>query len=274
MLEIPESTTIGVQADNELVGKKIKKVINATSPHSFTFYNGDPSGYAALLEGRTIISAKGHGAFVTLDMDNDVHLTVGDGTNMKYCAAGEPHPQKHQLLLILDDNSDLVFTVSMYGAIYAYKGKFENPYYVGSIEKVSPLDDAFDRAYFMNLFTGLKKSVSAKAFLATGQRIPGLGNGVVQDILFNAGVNPKRKISTLSDFEKDELFHSLKFTLESMTEKGGRDTEKDLFGNKGGYKTILSKNTYKDPCPVCGTDIVKEAFLGGTVYYCPACQKL
>jgi formamidopyrimidine-DNA glycosylase len=59
-----------------------------------------------------------------------------------------------------------------------------------------------------------------------------------------------------------------------MAEKGGRDTEKDLFGNAGGYKTLLSKNTYKNPCPNCGNTIVKEAYLGGAIYFCPVCQPL
>jgi formamidopyrimidine-DNA glycosylase len=59
-----------------------------------------------------------------------------------------------------------------------------------------------------------------------------------------------------------------------MTDLGGRDTEKDMFGHMGGYKTILSKNTLKNPCPNCGNEIVKEAYLGGAVYFCPTCQPL
>jgi formamidopyrimidine-DNA glycosylase len=31
---------------------------------------------------------------------------------------------------------------------------------------------------------------------------------------------------------------------------------------------------YEDACPKCGGTIVKEAYLGGAVYYCPVCQKL
>ena len=107
-----------------------------------------------------------------------------------------------------------------------------------------------------------------------GLYIPGFGNGVLQDILFNSGINPKRKISTISDFEKEDLFHDFKFNLHSMPDKGGRDTEKDLFGKAGGYKTIFSKNTYKNPCPNCGGTITKEAYLGGSVYYCQTCQPL
>ena len=65
----------------------------------------------------------------------------------------------------------------------------------------------------------------------------------------------------------------LKSTLEEMTRRGGRDTEKDLYGALGNYRTILSKNTYHAPCPICGERIQKEAYLGGSIYYCPHCQR-
>lgn len=274
MIEIPESATISEQAAGILTGKRIAKVVNATSPHKFTWYNGDPEAYPGLLEGLSIETVNGYGAFVDVVLEDEVHLLIGDGTNMRYYRAGEKQPVKHQLLVELDDGSFLAFTVAMYGAIYAFRGEFDNPYYQGSIHKLNPLDERFDEAYFEQMIGGLKKDLSAKALLATEQRIPGLGNGVVQDILFNAGIHPKRKVSTLSDLEKTDLLYSMKGTLSGMTELGGRNTEKDFFGNWGGYKVLLSKNTYKEPCPNCGHEIVREAYLGGTVYYCRECQKL
>lgn len=274
MLEIPESTTIAHQAENILVGKVITKVVEASSPHRFTWYSGDVKKYASLLIGRPIESAIGHGAFVSLCCDNDVRVSVSDGVNLKYYPSIESHPKKHQLLIEFDDKSFLAFTVSMYGCIYALKGISDHPYYRGSLEKLSPLDDDFDEEFFEKLFASTSKDISIKALLATEQRIPGLGNGVLQDILFKAGLNPKKKISTIDDLQKSDLFHTLKFTLESMTEKGGRNTEKDFYGNKGGYECLLSRNTYKEPCPNCDDTIVKEAYLGGSVYYCPTCQQL
>jgi formamidopyrimidine-DNA glycosylase len=274
MLEIPESRTISLQAGETLTGRKIKEVINATSPHKFAFFCGDPAGYIKLLTGRQIRSTKGHGMFVDIYFDENTNLTIGDGTNMRYYSPKEQRPDKHQLLLVFDDGSCVAFTVAMYGGIWAYKGKFDNKYYQGSLSSISPLEYAFNEVFFDNIFKNTTKDISMKALLATEQRIPGIGNGVLQDILFNAGIHPKRKKSTLSDFQKAELFHCLKVTLKSMTDKGGRDTEKDLFGHIGGYKTILSKNTLKNPCPNCGNSIVKEAYLGGAVYFCPTCQKL
>ncbi len=53
----------------------------------------------------------------------------------------------------------------------------------------------------------------------------------------------------------------------------GSFVEKRYIFAPGGYKTLLSAKTYKDPCPVCEGDIIKQAYLGGSVYYCPSCQK-
>lgn len=274
MLEIPETQTIAYQAESILLGKTISTVVEATSPHSFTWYNGEPKDYAKILVGKTIQETQGHGAFVSLHCDADSCIAISDGVNMKYYTSAEKHPKKHQLLVEFTDDSFLAFTVSMYGSIVAYKGTYPNPYYQGSLTKLSPLDDAFDENFFEKLFREQTKDISIKALLATEQRIPGLGNGVLQDILFKSGLNPRRKISTIDDLTKGDLFHCLKFTLESMTEKGGRNTEKDFYGNKGGYECILSKNTWKEPCINCGSNIVKEAYLGGSVYYCPHCQRL
>ena len=138
----------------------------------------------------------------------------------------------------------------------------------------SPLADAFDRAYFDRLFDAEAPTLSAKAFLATKQRIPGLGNGVLQDILWTAKIHPKRKMAELSPGDIDRMFAAVKSVLREMTAKGGRDTERDLFDHPGGYTTILSKFTVDRPCPACGTIIEKEPYLGGSIYVCEGCQKM
>jgi formamidopyrimidine-DNA glycosylase len=141
-------------------------------------------------------------------------------------------------------------------------------------EKPSPLADSFTNEYFRSIALGEKNSLSIKALLATEQRIPGLGNGVLQDILFNAGVNPKMKIGNLDSGELDKLFSCIRDTLRLMADQGGRDTEKDLYGREGGYRTVMSAKNLGSPCPKCGEAIVRQAYMGGNVYFCPSCQKL
>lgn len=274
MIEIPESRTIACQICQTLRGRTLTGVFAATHPHRFTWWAGDPHAYPALLTGRRIVSAAGCGAFIILELDDDTRLALSDGVNLRLCVEQAAVPNRYQLLLTLDDGRFWVITVAMYGGILAFKGTLDNPYLQGAVEKPSPLDEAFDADHFERLRADSRANLSVKAFLATEQRIPGLGNGVLQDILFRAGIHPKRKMNTLGDAAFENLFRVLKSLLAEMTRLGGRDTEKDLFGNPGGYRVLLSKNTWSEPCPRCGGGIVREAYMGGTVYFCPACQPL
>ncbi len=274
MIELPEATVLAKQINETVTGKRIKKVVAAQNPHKFAWYYGDPQKYDGLLAGKVIGTAVGHGGQVEIKA-GDAVILFGDGANMRYYAKGDKLPVKHQLWIEFDDGSSLVSSIQMYGGLWAFpEGGFDNKYYLMAKEKPSPLKAAFDRTYFNSLFGDNTGKLSLKAFLATEQRIPGLGNGVLQDILFVARMHPKKKVNTLSEKDKEELLDALKSTLTKMVADGGRDTEVDLYGRQGGYKTVLSRNTVDKPCPVCGTIIKKEAYLGGSVYYCSSCQKM
>ena len=275
MLELPESHTLARQLEQAVKGRRIVSVLPGSSPHRFAFFNGESAEYPALLEGRAIRGALALAHLVELVLEGDMRLTLGDGACLRLLPPGLAVPAKHQLLLGLDDGSHLVCTVQMYGMIWAAPaGSNDSFYYKVTLEKPTPLTADFDESYWSALLSAASPKLTAKAFLATEQRIPGLGNGTLQDILFRARIHPKSRLSALGSGELEELFHSVKDTLAQMTEQGGRDTEKDLYGNPGGYRTILSAKTVNRPCPFCLGAIVRQAYLGGNVYFCPHCQPL
>jgi len=274
MLEIPEVVTIAKQLNETVREKTICKVIAGYTEHKLAWYNGKPEHYSDWLTDKVIGKTRAVGGIIEISIDN-YFLLLSDGVNLRYFEKNESCPEKHQLYLQFSDDTFLVAIVQMYGGICCYNGKPDNKYYSLALSKPSLLSDDFSEDYFHSLTDNPEfLKLSAKAFLATEQRIPGLGNGVLQDILFNAQIHPKRKVSSLSTIETDKLFHSIKATLVEMTEKGGRDVERDLWGKTGNYKVILSKKTVNTPCPVCSTQIKKETYLGGAVYFCPKCQKL
>ena len=274
MIELPEAAVLAKQINETVVGKKIKDVIAAQTPHKLAWYFGDPQEYKSLLVGKVISEAASYGGQVEITAGN-AKLLFSDGVNLRYYDGSEKPPDKHQLLLEFDDGSYLVGWVQMYGGLSAFrKGENDNKYYLVAKEKPSPLSGNFNKNCFESLFDEGTAKLSLKGFLATEQRIPGLGNGVLQDILFNAKMHPKKKVSTLSAADKQVLFDSIKNTLSEMMTKGGRDTENDLLGKRGGYETRLSKNTLGQPCPICRTLIKKEAYLGGSIYYCAKCQRI
>lgn len=274
MLEIAECYVISDQLNQTINGKVIQNVYANSSPHKFAFYFGEPKNYHKLLSGRTVDSVTALAGYIEITLGN-AKILIGEGTNTRYFKCDDDIPKKHQLHIEFEDFSSLVCTVQMYGCMWAYKeGENDNYYYTVAKQNPSPLCDEFNWDYFQNIINNAKPNLSAKALIAAEQRIPGLGNGTMQDILFNSGINPKRKIDTLSDADKKNLFVSIKRTIFDMAVKGGRDTEKDIFGIPGGYTTILSKKTMKYPCPICGETIIKQAYMGGNIYYCPTCQPI
>lgn len=58
-----------------------------------------------------------------------------------------------------------------------------------------------------------------------------------------------------------------------MTFEGGRDTQTDLYGNAGGYKPFFLPNMEESLSPLWQYHH-KEAYMGGSVYYCPTCQQI
>jgi formamidopyrimidine-DNA glycosylase len=275
MIELPEALSIASQINSTISGKRISSVITGHTHHKLAWYYGDPAKYPSLLTGKIVGKASAFGGLVEIKVGK-ANILFGEGIAVRFHKLNAPRPPKHQLLIEFEDRSALSASVQMYGGIGSFlDGELENLYYKTAREKISPFLDAFDKTYFDRLISasGVQK-LGLKAFLATEQRIPGLGNGVLQDILFNSRMHPKRKVNTLSENEKDTLFGSLKSTLAAMLEQGGRDTELDLFGCAGGYHTLLSKNTAGKPCPVCANLIKKEAYMGGSIYYCETCQKI
>ena len=271
MLEIPEAQTIARQLRETVVGKTIVYAEAAASPHGFAWYFGDPALYGQALGGKKVTGTAAYGGRPEIWAE-DMRISFADGVNARYCAAGASRPAKHQLLLELDGGDAICCTVQMYGGMFAFPdGMNDDFYYNAAKDKPSPLTDQFDRTYFGSLLPDAQK-LSVKALLATQQRIPGLGNGVLQDILWKAGIHPKRKVSALTDGELDALFATVKELLSEMTALGGRDTEKDIFGDPGGYVTTMSKKNDGMPCPACGGLIRRSAYMGGNIYVCEGCQ--
>lgn len=272
MLELPESHVLASQLNQTVRGQRIVDVEAARSPHKFAWYTGDPSEYPKKMVGKQMGDTTGLGCMVEITLD-DYRFVVGDGTNVRLYGNSERLPSKYQTRLSLENGASLICSVQMYGGMQLiHPAEYDNPYYLVAHAKPQPGSSEFSEAYFVSLRQNAADSLSVKAFLATEQRIPGLGNGVLQDILFHAALHPKRKISTLQEKDWERLYRCVLSVLRDMETGGGRDTEKNLFGEYGLYKTVLSKKTVGSPCPVCGTRIEKAAYLGGSIYFCPHCQ--
>jgi formamidopyrimidine-DNA glycosylase len=236
----------------ELKGKRIESGVRGNVPHKFAFYSGSVEEYEAILKGRVMGEATGHGSAILASVEPDYTLVLGgggDGTYLTVSVQGWGN-------VLLLRQSELV----------------EHPH-VGE-KRVSPLSDAFTFEYLQGLFEELEEedARSIKFFIVSEPGIWGVGNGYLQDILFRARIHPKRRAIDIVEEERRALHKAIRETLKQAVDLGGRDTERDLYNRRGGYRRILDSKSVGQPCPECGTPVEKIQYLGGACYLCPSCQ--
>lgn len=286
MIELPEAIAFSKQMNETLVGKKIRRALKGQNPHKFAFPTKGSKQIGAeysdedfdrILKGKTITKSWSNGNVILVQMDTDYLLSLGcGGEKIIYHETKKAIPKKHQLLLSFEDNTFLSVTISGWGEVRLLKTEnLEKHPHIG-YDRIDPLSDEFTFEVFEKLIEEIpeNRKRNAKRFFISEPGFRGIGNGVIQDIFFLAKIHPRREMSSLSEEERKLLHETTRIELQKMADLGGRDGEKDLFDNWGGYKRRLHSKVVDEPCPVCETPIVKEQFGGGSIYFCPSCQKV
>jgi formamidopyrimidine-DNA glycosylase len=286
MIELPEAIAFSKQINEILVGKKIKHALKGQTPHKFAFPMKDAKqigseysdmDFETILSGKMITKSWSNGNVILVQMDTDYLLSLGcGGEKIIYHEIEETIPKKHQLLLVFEDDTFLSVTVSGWGEVRLLKTNelVKHPHI--AFERIDPLSDDFTYEIFEKLIEEIpeNRKRNTKYFFISEPGFRGIGNGVIQDIFFLAKIHPKRGMSSLTKEERKLLYKTTRVELQKMVNLGGRDGEKDLFDNWGGYKRRLHSKVVDEPCPVCSESIVKQQFGGGSIYFCPTCQKL
>jgi endonuclease-8 len=100
--------------------------------------------------------------------------------------------------------------------------------------------------------------------LLNQQVIAGIGNILRNEILFRAGVHPRRKISSLSDIERRAV---LRLCVELC-----RLWLRDMGSEKRNAWLRIYRKSGR-PCPRCGARVEFFRQAGRVTYACPACQR-
>ena len=275
MIELPEALIIGRQMNEALKGKRIETGNRGNTPHKFAFSTGTSDEYAAIFEGKSVGSTTWHGMSILTEIGADHKLVLGcGGERILLHPAGAKLPKKHQLLLQFEDETALTVTISGWGNTLLLPAAEAGQHAHVQEDRITPLDDAFSLDYAKGLFASVDPSStkSIKYFMVSEPGIWGIGNGCLQDILFRAGLHPRRKVTDIDLDGQRALYDALQETLAQIIDLGGRSSEYDLYGNRGGYVRLMDSKTRGTPCPQCGTAIEKISYLGGSCYLCPSCQ--
>ena len=159
-----------------------------------------------------------------------------------------------------------------------------------SIERMGPepLDTAaFHPEYLEQICRS--RSVKIKDLLMQQERVAGLGNIYVNEVLFQSRLHPSRAARTIPKSDLTALCRAIRNTLSEAIQLG---TSADLdfegighgdgffyFGrlgqpdpNKGERFNVYDREG--QPCPRCATPIMRMVISQRGTYYCPRCQVL
>jgi formamidopyrimidine-DNA glycosylase len=277
MFEIPETVTLAKQINTSLRGKTIIKGRLGNSPHKFVWYNLEHDEFERLTKGKIVGEARAKGRWMFVPLEPGYVLLLGEcGGKMLYHEDAGSLPKKYHLWLAFDDGSYFTLTTQMWGAMELYQtGDEQERQYVKGM-RPTPVEPEFTYEYFSSLIDELilGEKRSAKGLLTQDQLIPGLGNAIAQDILYRAGLHPRRPLVSLDAAGRRRLYDAIRETLNDAIAKGGRNDELDLYGRPGGYTRIMDRHAAGKPCLGCGTIVEKIQYLGGACYICPHCQPL
>jgi formamidopyrimidine-DNA glycosylase len=100
-----------------------------------------------------------------------------------------------------------------------------------------------------------------KARLLDQGAISGVGNLLADEILWQAGISPRRRTGSLSDGELDELRRATRRAIRNAIRRGGAHTGE-----------LNSERAAGGRCPRCGTELSRARIGGRTTYWCPEHQ--
>ena len=268
MPELPEIYSRAQEMRRELVGRTITGV-QVTQPKCL---NVAEEEFRGAFEDATIQAVDYQGKWIRVQTDRGWLLfNMGMGGEI-LLTERDRLPEKHRLVFDFADGACLAVNFWWFG--HTHYAPLEDLGSHAPTAKLGP--NAIDLS-LEDLRERLKGQRGAvKTFLLDQSKIAGIGNAYVHDILFLAGLHPKRKLDSLGEEEVEALWRAIEQGLRPSIEQGGAFYETNLYGEKGGFpmEAILVGYREGQACPKCGMPIEKIKTGGTSSFICPSCQAL
>ncbi len=268
MPELPEIIVIAEQMDHVLKGKRVEKV-SVFQPKCL---NRPERDFQRRLPGKVVVGIRPLGKWVEVVFNAEYRLLVSLGMGGEICDLdeGKTAPDKSKLILRFTDRTGFFVTFWWFGYFHlVLDGELHS---MTDTLGPDPLSISCDG--FKELLDGRRGGI--KSFLLNQRRVRGIGNFYIQEILFQASLHPLRKISALSDEEKERLYEAIQKVFKESIALGSSSYELDFFGRKGRYGLERISVAYQENahCPVCRS-LHKKIKTGSTMQYiCPKYQRL
>lgn len=298
MPELPEVEVVRAGLAPAVIGARVLAV-TAHDSRALTRHDGDAASFEKALTGQTFGSAARRGKFLWLPLRAEgagepqaliAHLGMSGQLLLR--PTGAP-PERHERIRIdiaHPTHGDLAVVFSdqrTFGSLALDRlvatadgapggwgtDAAATPSQVVHIAR-DPLDAAFSDAATIRSMRAKRSAI--KRVLLDQTVVSGIGNIYADEALWAARIHPETPTSSLSPEALMRLLDEVRAVLHKALAEGGTSFDAQYVNVNGqaGY-FAHSLNAYGrqgQPCPRCGTQIVRESFMNRGSHFCPVCQ--
>ena len=274
MPELPEVETVRRGLTKLVEGSTIKSV-DVLYPK---MVNLPPKDFENALKGKKIDRIDRRGKYLLIRLSD--HLTIVSHLRMegKYDVEpdGAPLDKHTHVVFHLTDGRELRYNdTRKFGRMNLVDTGTEMS--VAGLKTIGP--EPTEQALTLDYITAiLKKSRKViKPFLLDQSNIAGLGNIYADEVLWLSKINPKQPVNSLKPAQIKRLRKNIITEIQMAIDGHGTTVHSysTAYGEAGNFQNHL--NVYGrqgEPCPRCGTKIVKIKLAQRGTHYCPKCQPL
>ncbi|MFP4370632.1 MAG: bifunctional DNA-formamidopyrimidine glycosylase/DNA-(apurinic or apyrimidinic site) lyase [Halanaerobium sp.] len=276
MPELPEVETV-VKGLRPLITDKIVTAVEIREKNMIAYPENDIESFRDSLIGSKIEAVNRRGKYIIIELSQDknmvIHLRM---TGKLLVKEVKEFRDKHtHVIFSLNDGQEIRFNnIRKFGRVYLIDKN--HPEQAGGLADLGPepLSEELTLEDFKKLFENRRALM--KSLLLNQHFVAGIGNIYADEILFRSAVRPDRTADTLTEAEKEAIYHNMRDILEKGIIYGGTSFSDyvNAFGEKGSFQEELRVHQREgENCYDCGSIIEKIKISGRSTYFCPKCQK-
>ena len=213
MPELPEVETV-VKGLRPLITDKIVTAVEIREENMIAYPENDIESFRDSLIGSKIEAINRRGKYIIIELSQDknmvIHLRM---TGKLLVKEVKEFRDKHtHVIFSLNDGQEIRFNnIRKFGRVYLIDKN--HPEQAGGLADLGPepLSDELTVEDFKKLFENRRALM--KSLLLNQHFIAGIGNIYADEILFRSGVRPDRTADTLTEAEKEAIYHNMREIL-------------------------------------------------------------
>ena len=244
-----------------------------------------PERMAERITGARVERLRRRSKYILADLDTGESLLIHLGMSGRMLVSGvmlggfhldHPAPQKHDhVVLQMEGGARVTFNdARRFGAMDLVRTDREAAHWLLAGLGPEPFGNEFNEEYLLERLKG--RTMPIKSALLDQRILAGLGNIYVSEVLFRAGIDPRRAAGKIAAKRLAGLVPIIREVLAEAIAAGGSSLRdhRQADGELGYFQhSFRVYDREGEPCATCATPIRRIVQSSRSSFFCPACQR-